>query len=80
VTREHAHALVRGLAAHVHTRDVSRAHRVAAALEAGTGTIDGFPSNSPTIPFGGVKASGHGREGGVEGLQEFLRPENVLLA
>jgi acyl-CoA reductase-like NAD-dependent aldehyde dehydrogenase len=74
-----ANALPYGLAAYVHTADVGRAHRVAARLDAGTVTINGFPSNSPRLPFGGVKASGHGREGGVEGLQEFLRPKNVLL-
>ena len=74
-----ANALPHGSAAYVHTRDVHRAHRVARALEAGTVTVNGFPSNSPTIPFGGVKASGFGREGGREGIEEFLRPKNVLL-
>jgi acyl-CoA reductase-like NAD-dependent aldehyde dehydrogenase len=75
-----ANALTYGLAAYVHTQDVTRAHRVAKALEVGTVTVNGFPSNSPALPFGGVKASGFGREGGKEGLEEFLRPKNVLLA
>ncbi len=75
-----ANALRHGLAAYVHTKDVGRAHRVAGALEAGTVTVNGFPSNSPTLPFGGVKASGFGREGGREGIEEFLRAKNVLLA
>jgi aldehyde dehydrogenase (NAD+) len=68
-----------GLAAYVHTRDAGRALRVARALEAGTVTINAFPSMSPTAPFGGVKASGYGREGGRAGIDEFLRPKNVTL-
>ncbi|MET0805214.1 MAG: aldehyde dehydrogenase family protein, partial [Acidimicrobiales bacterium] len=68
-----------GLAAYVHTQDLSRAHRVARNLEVGSVTVNAFPSNSPTLPFGGVKQSGFGREGGKEGLDEFLRPKNVLI-
>lgn len=67
------------LAAYVHTRDLARAHRVAHALDVGTVTVNGFPSNSPTLPFGGVKQSGFGREGGPEGLAEFWRPKNILI-
>jgi acyl-CoA reductase-like NAD-dependent aldehyde dehydrogenase len=74
-----ANALPYGLAAYVHTRDLSRAHRLARHLEAGSVTVNGFPTNSPTVPFGGVKQSGFGREGGKEGLEEFLRPKNVLI-
>jgi aldehyde dehydrogenase (NAD+) len=68
-----------GLAAYVHTRDVARAHRVARRLEAGTVTVNAFPTMSPTAPFGGFKGSGFGREGGRAGLDEFLRPKNVYL-
>ncbi|MET0666404.1 MAG: aldehyde dehydrogenase family protein [Acidimicrobiales bacterium] len=74
-----ANALPYGLAAYVHTQDLSRAHRVARNLEVGSVTVNAFPSNSPTLPFGGVKQSGFGREGGKEGLDEFLRPKNVLI-
>ena len=74
-----ANALPYGLAAYVHTQDLSRAHRVARNLEVGSVTVNAFPSNSPTLPFGGVKQSGFGREGGKEGLEEFLRPKNVLI-
>ena len=66
-----------GLAAYVHTRDVSRAHRVAAELEAGNVWINGFFGIPPSMPFGGVKQSGYGRVGGREGLREFVRPKNV---
>jgi acyl-CoA reductase-like NAD-dependent aldehyde dehydrogenase len=68
-----------GLAAYVHTRDVARAHRVARRLDAGTVTVNAFPTMSPTAPFGGFKGSGFGREGGRAGLDEFLRPKNVYL-
>ncbi len=74
-----ANALPYGLAAYVHTRDLARAHRVARALEVGTVTVNGFPSNAPNLPFGGVKQSGFGREGGPEGLAEFWRPKNIRI-
>jgi len=60
------------LASYVYTRDVSRAHRMIDALDVGmTGINTGLISNA-AAPFGGVKQSGTGREGGTEGLQEYL--------
>ncbi len=69
-----------GLAAYVHTRDVSRTHRVAHALEAGNVTANGFPAMAPSTPFGGYKQSGFGREGARAGIEEFVRRKNIYLA
>jgi acyl-CoA reductase-like NAD-dependent aldehyde dehydrogenase len=69
-----------GLGAIVFTSDVSRAHRMAAAFEAGSVGINGFPPMPANAPFGGVKQSGYGREGGLAGVEEFLRPKNVYVA
>ncbi|GIX21816.1 MAG: NAD-dependent succinate-semialdehyde dehydrogenase [Gammaproteobacteria bacterium] len=61
-----------GLAAYFYTRDLDRAWRVARALEAGMiGINEGLISN-PAVPFGGVKASGMGREGAHQGLEAYL--------
>jgi succinate-semialdehyde dehydrogenase/glutarate-semialdehyde dehydrogenase len=61
-----------GLASYVYTRDLTRALRVADALDTGmTGINRGVVSN-PAAPFGGTKASGVGREGGTEGLDAYL--------
>jgi len=68
-----------GLGGYVFTRDLGRAHRMAERLEVGAVTVNAFPYLSPNAPFGGVKQSGFGREGGEDGLQEFLRPKNVLI-
>jgi aldehyde dehydrogenase (NAD+) len=68
-----------GLGGFVFTRDVYRAHRVAAQLEAGWIGVNGFPPMPANAPFGGVKQSGFGREGGAAGLNEFLRVKNVYL-
>jgi aldehyde dehydrogenase (NAD+) len=68
-----------GLAAYVHTRDVARAHRVAHRLEAGTVTVNAFPTMAPNMPFGGYKQSGFGREGGREGIDEFVRLKNIYV-
>jgi succinate-semialdehyde dehydrogenase/glutarate-semialdehyde dehydrogenase len=69
-----------GLAAYVFTRDVGRALRVCEALEAGMiGLNQGVISN-PAAPFGGMKASGFGREGGSEGIEEYLETQYVGIA
>ncbi|MCW2574579.1 MAG: succinate semialdehyde dehydrogenase [Modestobacter sp.] len=75
-----ANATEYGLAAYVFTRDVSRALRVCEALEAGMiGLNQGVISN-PAAPFGGMKASGFGREGGSEGIEEYLETQYVGIA
>jgi succinate-semialdehyde dehydrogenase/glutarate-semialdehyde dehydrogenase len=69
---EAANSTPYGLASYVFTRDLARALRVADALDTGmTGINRGVVSN-PAAPFGGTKASGLGREGGVEGLEAYL--------
>ena len=68
-----------GLASYVYTRDLSRTIRLAEALEFGmVGVNTGLISN-PAAPFGGVKSSGFGREGGFEGIEEYLETTYVAL-
>lgn len=74
-----ANATEFGLAAGVFTRDVSRAHRVVAALDAGTCWINHFNVTPVEIPFGGVKQSGLGRENGVEALEHYTRVKSVYV-
>jgi succinate-semialdehyde dehydrogenase/glutarate-semialdehyde dehydrogenase len=61
-----------GLAAYVYTSDLDRAHRCAENLRAGVVGINDPRPITPEAPFGGVGLSGMGREGGIEGLLEFL--------
>jgi succinate-semialdehyde dehydrogenase/glutarate-semialdehyde dehydrogenase len=69
-----------GLASYVFTRDLSRVIRVSEGLEFGMiGINQGIISN-PAAPFGGVKASGFGREGGFEGIEEYLETRYVGIA
>jgi len=68
-----------GLAAYVYTEDLRRAHRMARELEAGTVGINGMTTVPAAFPFGGYKQSGYGREGGEEGLNEFLQTKNVYV-
>jgi succinate-semialdehyde dehydrogenase / glutarate-semialdehyde dehydrogenase len=68
-----------GLVAYVYTRDLDRAFRVSEAIETGmVGLNQGVVSN-PAAPFGGVKQSGFGREGGFEGIGEYLETKYVAL-
>jgi succinate-semialdehyde dehydrogenase/glutarate-semialdehyde dehydrogenase len=69
-----------GLVAYLFTTDLSRAVRVSEALEYGmVGVNQGIVSN-PAAPFGGVKHSGFGREGGFEGIDEYLETKYVGIA
>ena len=68
-----------GLGGLVFTRDVARAHRMADRLQVGSVGINAFAPMPPSAPFGGVKQSGFGREGGLAGVEEFLRPKNVYV-
>ena len=74
-----ANATEYGLSSYVYTRDLARTLRLAEALEFGMiGVNTGLVSN-PAAPFGGVKASGFGREGGFEGIEEYLETTYVAL-
>src|SRR4051812_2963834 len=69
-----------GLVSYVYTSDVKRAFRVCEKLETGMiGLNQGLVSN-PAAPFGGVKQSGFGREGGSEGIDEYLEIKYVAMA
>ena len=69
-----------GLVSYVFTNDLRRALRVAEALESGmVGLNQGVVSN-PAAPFGGIKQSGLGREGGSVGIDEFLETKYIGIA
>ncbi|HEY3864462.1 MAG TPA: NAD-dependent succinate-semialdehyde dehydrogenase [Solirubrobacteraceae bacterium] len=69
-----------GLVAYVYTRDLARAFRVCEGIETGmVGLNQGVVSNA-AAPFGGVKQSGFGREGGFEGIAEYLETKYVAMS
>jgi succinate-semialdehyde dehydrogenase/glutarate-semialdehyde dehydrogenase len=69
-----------GLAAYVYTRDLARMLRLGEALEFGMVGINSGVVSNPAAPFGGVKASGFGREGGFEGIEEYLETTYLGIA
>ncbi|WP_394760451.1 NAD-dependent succinate-semialdehyde dehydrogenase [Phenylobacterium sp.] len=69
-----------GLAAYVYTRDLARALRVTEALEVGMVGLNRGVVSNPAAPFGGIKASGLGREGGREGIDEYLSVKFAAIA
>jgi len=66
-----------GLGAALWTNDLDRARRLAREVEAGAVFVNGVVASDPRLPFGGIKASGYGRELGRLGLHEFTNPKTV---
>ena len=69
-----------GLVAYVYTRDLERAFRASEGIETGMVGINQGVVSNPAAPFGGVKQSGFGREGGFEGIGEYLETKYVAIA
>lgn len=76
---EYANSTMYGLASTVWTENLSRAHRMAQNIEAGIVWINCWLLRDLRTPFGGVKNSGVGREGGFEALRFFTEPKNVCI-
>ncbi|HEX3580509.1 MAG TPA: aldehyde dehydrogenase family protein, partial [Thermoanaerobaculia bacterium] len=70
-------ATVYGLAAAVWTRDISKAHRIARAIKAGTVWINTYNLYDPALPFGGFKESGFGRDQGRDALEKYTQTKSV---
>lgn len=68
-----------GLACTIWTENLSRAHRVAAQIDSGIAWVNCWLERDLRMPFGGVKSSGAGREGGTESLRFFTEPQNVCI-
>lgn len=68
-----------GLGGWLQTRDVQRLHRMAEQISAGSVMCNGASPIQPYTPFGGVDLSGYGREGGREGIDEFVRPKTIAI-
>ena len=68
-----------GLVAGIYTADTTQALRFARAVEAGQVFVNGFLKGGDTVPFGGVKDSGIGREKGLAGLAAYTAPKSIVL-
>jgi aminomuconate-semialdehyde/2-hydroxymuconate-6-semialdehyde dehydrogenase len=76
---EYANGTPYGLSASLWTQNLSRAHRVAEELDSGTVWVNCWLLRDLRVPFGGMKQSGVGREGGEEALRFFTEPKNVCV-
>jgi aminomuconate-semialdehyde/2-hydroxymuconate-6-semialdehyde dehydrogenase len=77
---EYANDTDYGLASSVWTQNLNRAHRVAERISTGTVWVNCWLVRDLRVPFGGMKASGVGREGGEEALRFFTEPKNICIA
>jgi aminomuconate-semialdehyde/2-hydroxymuconate-6-semialdehyde dehydrogenase len=77
---DHANDVEYGLSSSVWTQNLSRAHRVAERINTGTVWVNCWLVRDLRVPFGGMKQSGVGREGGEEALRFFTEPKNVCIA
>jgi succinate-semialdehyde dehydrogenase/glutarate-semialdehyde dehydrogenase len=75
-----ANATEYGLAAYFYARDMARVWRLSEALEYGMVGVNAGVISTEVAPFGGVKQSGLGREGGAEGIEAYLETKYVCLA
>lgn len=69
-----------GLGASLWTADITRAHALAGRIESGAVFVNDLTKSDPRLPFGGIKASGYGRELGEEGLKAFVNTKTVVVA
>jgi aminomuconate-semialdehyde/2-hydroxymuconate-6-semialdehyde dehydrogenase len=74
-----ANSVAYGLSSSIWTKDLKRAHRMASLIQAGIVWINCWLIRDLRTPFGGIKNSGVGREGGFEALRFFTEPKNVCL-
>ncbi|KIY69748.1 aldehyde dehydrogenase [Cylindrobasidium torrendii FP15055 ss-10] len=74
-----ANACKYGLGAGIWTSDLSRAHRVAAEIEAGLCWVNTHHRNDPTSPWGGMKESGIGRENGIEAFESYSQSKSTII-
>lgn len=75
-----ANDTIYGLSANIWSRDVTAAYRLARKIKAGTVTVNSGMVVGPSLPFGGFKQSGWGREGGLEGLAAFTETKSIVTA
>ena len=68
-----------GLGASVFTRDVVKGEQLARRLQSGSSFVNGMVKSDPRLPFGGIKASGYGRELSIQGIREFVNIKTVWI-
>jgi aldehyde dehydrogenase (NAD+) len=76
---QRANATMFGLGSGVWTKDVSKAHRLASAIRAGSVWVNCYQAMDPAVPFGGYKMSGYGRESGLQQMEEYLNVKAVWI-
>jgi len=77
---ERANALPFGLAAYTFTTSTRTANLISDALQSGMVGVNSLAISTPETPFGGMKESGYGHEGGIEGLEAYTQKKLVIQA